>query len=481
MDKKCKTLLIHLPINLDNVHDYDNIIQPYGLSVISSFLKHNNQNVILLDAHAHHISRKNIIKYIIQENPDVIGLPIYTSQVPQSVSFINEIKKTIPEILTVVGGPHPTAEHYSLLTQNPSIDIAVVGEGEYTMLEILDSINKGRPYNFHDIKGITFRTNNQVIINPPRPFISDLDSLPFADWESFPMEKYWGANTEKNNFANLVFSRGCPFSCTFCGAKEALGKIHRRRSPANIIKEVRMLYEKFNVRELGLSDSTFNVNNRWVREICEELIDFGRRDLVWQCNVRADRLDEETLKLMRKAGCSKVFVGVESADINMLKSMKKGTDIHLLREGINLLDRLGFQVFCGFLIGMPGETVESIKKTLEFARELRKHTCAFSLATPFPGSEFYEISKLEGYQVTDWTQHDTYGLTYVAQDLTKEQLIHYYNYAVKSNYLNPYFIYKQIRKLRSFTQLKVQARLGFRIIFGRRNRLNKNVTKKENI
>jgi len=471
MKAKIKTLLLHLPVNLTDIHDYDNIIQPYGLAVISGFLKSHGCDITLFDAHAYHNEKDQIIQFIKELNPTILGLPVYTSQLPQTIYFLKDLKRVMPDIITVVGGPHPTAESESLLLQNKEIDIAIRNEGEFTMLEIINRLQNNTPLN--DVAGITYRVDGEVKVNSCREFIKDINSLPFADWDSLPMERYWGANTERKNFANIVFSRGCPFSCTFCGAKEAIGRKHRRRSPESISEEVKLLYEKYGVRELGLSDSTFNVNKKWVKEVCEALLDLNKPDLVWQCNIRADLIDQESLVLMKKSGCTKVFVGVESGDDEMLKSMKKGTNCEMIRKCVNLLDKMGFQVFCGFLIGMPGETKASIQKTMALAKELRKHSCAFSIATPFPGSEFYEIAKQEGFVVEDWSKYDTYSLSYVTKGLTGKDLQYYYDQIVKNNYLSYTFISNQLRQIRTWLQFKVQLRIAMRIIFGRRKTLKK--------
>jgi len=473
MESKIKTMFLHLPANINNINDYDNVIQPYGLATMSGFLKHHGCDVTLVDAHAHHYTIKKIFQLIANVRPKMLGLPVFTSQLPQTISFLKDVKKTFPDITTVVGGPHPSEEYKSLLKYNGNeIDVVVIGEAEYTMLELINHIADSKSFKY--IKGIAYKDNGLVRVNPFREFIQDLDSLPFADWESLPMDRYWGANTERKNFANLVFSRGCPYSCTFCGAKNALGRKHRKRSPYNIMEEIKVLYEKHHVRELGLSDSTFNVDNEWVSEICERIVRYNKPDLVWQCNLRVDNLDPMTLRLMKKSGCTKVFVGVESGDDEMLKSMKKGTNVEMIRKGVRLLDEeIGFQVFCGFLIGMPGETEGTIQKTLALAKEFRNQSNAYSIATPFPGTEFYLYAQQEGFRVDDWSNHDTYGITYVPKDLTREKLYHYYQKTILNYYLNIRFLANQMLQLRSWLQFIKTFRLGYRILVGRRKRLKR--------
>lgn len=472
MNNKLKTLLLHLPLNLDNIYDYDNVLQPYGLACISSFLKLCGCEVVLYDANALHVKRREIIKYVRELHPDIIGLTVYTSQLPQTISFAREIKKIYPDALIVVGGPHPSSgEHKNILEQNREIDIVVIGEGEYAMLELIKTIQNAG--SFEQLEGIVYRADGEVKVNPPREYIQDLDSLPFADWSSLPMKNYWGVPTQKKNFVNLLTSRGCQFSCTFCGSKVALGKKVRKRSPANILDEIKLLYDKFNVRDIYFNDPVLNADNQWAYEIAGGILKLNKRDLVWGCNLRADRTDKELLKLMKRSRLTNVFMGVESGDDNMLKSMKKGINVNMIRDALAMLDEAGIKVYCGFIMGMPGETEESIKKTLAFARELRKYSTAFSLATPFPGTEFYEKAKEEGLYVEDWSKFDYHGIPYVPKGLTRAQLYYYYSHTVMGYYLNPGFLLNQLLQIRSWMQFKKTLRLGFRIIFRRVAKLKK--------
>lgn len=390
MGNKTKVLLLNLPTNIEDISDYNGVIQPFGLAMISSYLKLKGCNVTLLDAQAYHMKREKILRYIQELNPKLIGLPLMTNHLSQTLPFLRDAKRLIPGIITVVGGPHPSAGYKDLLQNHNEVDIAVIGEGEYTLQEIIENIQQDTPLD--RIKGVAYRYNDQIRVNPFRDFIQDLDSLPFADWESLPMKNYWDAWTIKKNYVNMILSRGCVFSCTFCGAKNALGNKWRKRSPGHILEEIRLLYDRHNVRNLLFSDSTFNIDNQWVNEICEGILRMDR-PLLWGCNIRADTINRETIKLMRKSGCVKLFIGVESADNRMLKNMKKGNSIEKIIDGIRLLNEYGLTPDCGFIIGMPGETEESIKKTIEFAKSLKGSICTFSLAAPFPGQNFMKQQK----------------------------------------------------------------------------------------
>ena len=464
MNQTGKTPLLNLPIDLDNPKNHGGILQPAGLSVLSSFLKKEGCDVILYDAFAHCHEKEIILKRIEEISPSIIGITLFTSHIPQVRSFLREVRKRFPDILHVAGGPHPSSAYDSILNDMPEIDIAVIGEGEYVMLEIIDCVKKRA--SFKDILGIVYREGGKNIQTPFRGFITDLDSLPFSDWDSLPMEKYFEVWTIKKNYAHMILSRGCPFSCTFCGAKMALGMKQRRRSPQHVLEEIKVLYDKHGVRNILFGDSTFNLNKQWVHEICEGLLNLGR-PILWNCNIRADLVDRETVAIMKKSGCMRVFIGVESADEEMLKRMQKGIKISKLERGIKYLQEYGINPDMGFIFGMPGETEETMKKSIEFAKKHKTCMSAFTLAAPFPGTPFYDEAKMDGLIVEDWSKFNIYEVAYTPKDITKKMLLDYYGKAVSEVYLSPIFLWQQLRQIRSLISLRIHIKFAWRVIYNR--------------
>ncbi len=456
-----KTLLLNLPRNLDNKYDYDQVAQPLGLACISSYMKANNLDVTLFDAHAHHLSRKPLLKYVVSEKPDILGLSVMTFHLPTIISFLKDLKSILPEICVVLGGPHVNAIPEETLNSVAEADIAVIGEGECTMVDLVTTLKNDQ--DLTGVKGIVFRTDTNITRTPQREYIENLSELPYLDWESLPIEKYWDVFTSKKNYARIFASRGCPFNCTFCGASKILGKKIRKRSPKHIVGELKYLYDKFKVREVLFNDSTFNIDNDWVQEICEGIIRM-KRPLIWRCNVRADMVKSETIKLMKKSGCVKVIMGVESADEEMLKSMRKGESLEQIKKGIDILKECEMPSDHGFIIGMPGDTVQAISRSIEFAKSIRASVVTFSLATPLPGTTFYEKAKQEGMVVSDWTKFDFFGVPYTPKGMTKEQLQSLYRKAVKEFYLRPAYLWGRLKEMRSFINLKINLWYAFRIL-----------------
>lgn len=460
MRQKPKVLLLNLPEDMRNVRHYYHLLSPHGLSLISGFLKHRGCDVTLMDAAGHHMVQSEIMHAIRSLAPDILGLTLITNHLPQTIPFLDDIKRAFPNIITVVGGPHPSAEWENLIRNHRSIDIAVIGEGEEPMFEIIERIGSGDSYK--DVSGICYRIGDEVKMNPPRAFIHDLDALPFADWESLPVNQYWYSWTVKKNYAGLSVSRGCPFSCTFCAYYSTLGKKFRKRSVPSVLDELKLLYDRFGVRNIYLTDSTINIDNRWLTELCEGMLKLNR-PIIWGCHIRADMVNRETARLMKRSGCNRMFIGVESADNGVLKQMKKGETIERIKEGVEQLHSVGFYPDLGFILGMPGDTEASLMKTITFAKSFRKNLVVFTLATPFPGTELYEIAKSEGLDVKDWSKIDLYSLSYVPKGLTRERIEHYYRTAIRQTYLRPSFIAGQVMRLESLLDFKCKCKLAVQV------------------
>lgn len=465
-----KTLLLRLPLNLDNRYERNNVLQLYGLAMVSAALKATGRYVTLFDAYAYNLTPKKILQYVCQQQPDVIGLTLYTVGLGQTLAFVSQLKKLLPAVKIVVGGPHVTAESRALLTHNKDIDVGIIGEGEESFVELIEALEEGE--GFKEIDGIIYRdTTGEVIANRARSPIDDLDTLPFADWESLPMEKYWSGHTIKKNYVNLVVNRGCAYSCIFCGSKITLGRRVRQRSIESIMAELEHLQKRHHVRQIMFSDSTFNLDDKWLTSFCQRLLS-SSLSFSWECNIRGNLLKRETLRLMKKAGCFHLFMGVESADNEMLKRMHKGETIEQLQKAIEILDQEKMRASYGFIMGLPGETEESLQKTIDFVKKLnRRGIYSCSLATPYPGTPFYRIAQEEGWQCPDWHAFSQEDVTYVPQGLTRQKLEYFrdqFNRATNSAIsLRPSFVLNQLIQVKSPINLWIKMGYGYRLFMRR--------------
>lgn len=464
-----KTLMLTLPEDLDEPKNFSSLLPPIGHGTLSSFLKQHGHDVILHDAAAHKHNRKQVMDLIESIRPDILGLKIFTASLGMTAEFAGQVKQRFPEITIITGGPHASTEPVSMLEAYPQFDFAVRSEGEMTMLELLNRLNEGG--SFADIKSLAWRDGDTVVVNDKREYITDLDSLPYTDWDPLPLNKYFDRMTVRRNHVTMELSRGCVFGCTFCNHK-FIGRQVRKRSPEHVLGEIDMLTRRYGVHSIYFTDATLNFDNEWLKEICRGIIAM-KRPLYWTCTARCDRADLETFKLMKQSGCIRMFLGVESGDNRMLKNMHKGENLDEIERGIRLAEESGIVPDLGFIIGLPGETPESIRNTIEFAKKHRKNPMGFTLATPFPGTDFYAQARAEGFVVEDWARHSLYNIAYVPEGMTKKELQENYAMVMKEVFLRPSYILGQFVQFHSLLEFGIALRLTTRLIFNRMKNLRK--------
>lgn len=371
---------------------------PLGLLYLSACVRDlDRRNVQIMDCEEDSQSMNNLIKIVAQKRPDVIGATVYTYRANEIINFFKAVKHIDESILTVAGGPHPTALP-AAMAKEASVDIVVMGEGELTFKELIERFEKKEDY--YDLDGIAHFKDGKVKVNRRREFIPDLDTIPMPIWQDLPIETYTHPDYGhprmiKKNFVNMLATRGCPFQCIFCGAADVWGRKVRKHSPARIVKEMRKLHEENGVHSIRFADSTFTLDRKWLLELCKILQNLDM-DVAWEANARADTINGEILAEMKKAKCMSINIGVESGDEDVLRINKKSQDLDQVRRAFRDLKIAGIFSWAFFIIGLPGETKESINRTIEFAMEIdpdQVSVCAY--ATPYPGTEFYRLAKKE--------------------------------------------------------------------------------------
>ncbi len=290
-----------------------------GICYIASVLEKSGHKVQIIDAYVEGIKLKDLLSKISAIKPDITGITFTTENRFQAFDLMKGIKKILPNTLICAGGPHVTLATDDTLTHIKELDFIIRGEGEETIVELADAISEKK--SFEHIKGLSYKSNNKIHHNPNRPLIADLNTVPFPAWHLVPWEKY--------NFkldvpgrgelrtANMMTSRGCPFGCNFCASTKVWGRSCRMRSADNIIKEISLLKEKYNIEALWIFDDTFTVSKKRVEEFCHKLIE-KKWNLSWFCEVRVDTVDRELLTLMKKSGCYSIGFGVESGSQRIL-------------------------------------------------------------------------------------------------------------------------------------------------------------------
>ena len=373
---------------------------PLGLAYIASVLEKRGEDVKIIDSLAEKYTFDDIRKEIDRWGADVVGV---TSTTPTFYDAL-KVAKIAKECnaTTVLGGPHVTFTAAETLSNYPFVDFVVRGEGEFTMLELIESLKKGK--ELKSVLGLSYRSASGVVKeNPPRPPIIDLDVLPMPAYHLLPMSKY---TFQGFRFATMVTSRGCPFQCVFCSSSKICGKKWRGRSAEKVVDEMEFLINKYRVKHIEFLDDTFTFDRKRVMKICEEIISRGV-DVEWMCSSRVNLFDRELAFKISYAGCRCVYFGVESGSQRILNLMRKGITLNQAVKAVNLAKEAGINTVASFILGMPDESVDEANATIEFATRLSPDYAQFTICTPYPGTELYEYAVKNNLLLTrNWSKYD---------------------------------------------------------------------------
>jgi anaerobic magnesium-protoporphyrin IX monomethyl ester cyclase len=399
--KKLRVALVNPPPPSSAFVHYQNPL--IGLAYMAAVLEKSGCEIKVLDCPPLKMTYEDLGRETSLFEPDIVGITSVTVTFSSALQSARIIRKACPKVLIVLGGPHATIMDQQTLEEQPEPDIIVRGEGERTLLDLTELVSNADLKNIDHVAGITFRKNGEVIRTPDRPFIQDLDQLPFPAYKYFPLLKY-------RYFGKLILpiisSRGCPFQCTFCLAPKMAGKRFRARSPKNVVDELQWLRDVHKADAYTFHDETFTYDKKRVFEICKEIKN-RNIGLPWDCSTRVDQISKELLAEMSRANCQLVSFGVESGSQKILNAMKKGTTVEQNETAIKWAKEAGLSVSLSVIIGYPGETANTLEQTLDFVRKTEPDSVLMSLATPYPGIELYDVMKEMGWQVCeDWSRCD---------------------------------------------------------------------------
>lgn len=445
------------------------VYPPLGLLYIAAYAQKNtNFKIQLLDCHAEKLNYQDIEKRIIQEGPDIIGIQAFTFSLIDALKVADIAKKVKPKIHVCMGGPHVNI--YPLETlKSPSVDSVVKGEGEYAFAEICNMLeNSGE---FSNIKGILFKKNGEIVDTGIRPFLTnqELDSLPHPARILLETNNYYSLLAQTNPITTVMTSRGCPFKCIFCDRPQ-MGKVFRYRNAANIMSELETCLD-MGIREFFFYDDTFTVNRNRVLDLCEKLIESGaNRRITWDIRSRLDTVDEEMLKRMHQAGCKRIHYGVEAGTERILKILKKDITLKQVLNIFKTTSKYGIQTLAYFILGNPSETRSEMQETISFSKKLDPDYIHFSLMTPYPGTELYKLALEKGVAKSDYwkkfaeSPDKNFEPMFWEENLNRLELNAMLQSAYKSFYLRPGYIFKQILKLRSTSELKRKFKAAIKVI-----------------
>ena len=363
---------------------------PLNLLNIGAILLKKGYSVHIIDGVSMKGGMQEAVKSITALNPRFIGLTAMTAHIHASENMAAELKKNMPDIPIIIGGIHVSTLPVETLHKFPSFDIGVVGEGENTCIELIESIEKGE--DLSHVCGLVVRTKDGIRLTPPREVIKNLDTLPLPAWHLLPdyVQTYQPTLSRRVSLpsAYIVTSRGCPYSCSFC-SNVVHGKTFRSYSVDYLMKMVAYMVDVYKVKDLAIYDENLALNKNRIIEFCQRLI-HAKYDLTWSCDARADSIHEEILDLMYKAGCRSIWYGMESGNAEILKKYNKMLTLEDLEKASMLTNQYKIKACGSFIIGGPGETENTIKDTIRFAKKIKLDYFVPFYYTPIPGAPAYE-------------------------------------------------------------------------------------------
>jgi len=482
-----KILLINPPTTLrGHDHTEPGAFPPLGLAYVAAVLERDNYDVRILDALAlgisnvqksngatrFGISENDIRRYLRGYDPDIVGIQcMYTAYAQDAHDVARLVKDANPNTPVVMGGAHASVAPDEVL-KDKNVDLTVKGEGETTFLELVRCLE--RRNDISRVQGTITRKDDKIITNPPRAYIQDLDSLPFPARHLLPMDLYLSQSSKnpynmRHPHAEMITSRGCRASCIFCSIHSIWGHTWRARSPTNVVDEIELLVDKYNVGEIHFVDDNISLDRKRMIEICEE-IKKRKIDIKWTTpnGIAIYTLDEKVLEKMRQSGCYRLTFGIESGCYETQRFIGKRINLDRARALVRHANNIGIWTIATFIIGFPYESKDSITDTINFAINSDLDFAVFYLPIPFPGTRLRDIYEKENLlnpsSVSDigllFSATGGVDTLYFTSNELKELQKYAYSKFIRSSFSrlsNPMHL---VKKIRSFEDLKYVTRLG---------------------
>jgi len=452
-EKKVRILLIHPPWgdvygNYAPAARVGVLYPPLGLCYVAACLKQDGKDVRIIDAEAEGKNIQAIVSEAKEYSPDIIGITSTTPIFHKAKELGHSLKREL-NVPIIIGGSHPTVTPIKTMQECSAFDYLVFGEAELTFVELVNSIRNGR--TVEGIKGVAYRKNGEIIKNESRPFIEDLDSIPFPARELLNLDNYLWSVPKKGivKFATIFTTRGCPFKCVYCAARNVFGGVVRERKVENVVDEIEQVIQKFGIKHFSVLDDTLTLNRQRAQAICKEII---RRnlDITIEGFTRVNTIDEETLRWLKKAGLVRISFGIESGNPEILKLIKKGITLDQVKEAYRIAKKVGLETRGSIIIGLPGDTRKTAMQTLNFAKSLKGCDQMYiNICTPYPGTELYDmaVNSEHGFRLLtkDFSKYKRYGEPVLeVNDLNKEELVKLQKKGFLMFYLTPRRIYHNL-------------------------------------
>ncbi len=433
---------------------------PLGLGYLAAAARRAGHDVALFDGPGLHGDARALERTLERWRPDVVGIQLFSCDVSAVRDCLALVRRTLPEAITLIGGPHVNGVPELAMAQLPDARLGLHGESEPGLLALLQRLDAGRSPEDPSVPGLLWREGDAVRRNP-QGRNEDVDALPWPAWDLMPPRSYpaapHGTFSKRLPTAPTITTRGCPCLCTYCSVELVHGRRIRRRSAEDIVEEIAFLQRHHGVREINLEDDAFTASKAHAMAFCEEILRRGL-DLPWTLpnGVRLDRLDAELVRTMERAGCHAMAVGIESGSPEVLAHMRKGLDLQTVQEKVAMIAReTDIRLQGMFIIGYPNESAADIQRTIELALRLPLHRAQFGLFLPLPGTAIYQQLVASGEidpRALPWDDFVVHRAVFAPSGMSREQLVQARNSAFRRFYLRPRILRDLARQVHSTSQ-----------------------------
>lgn len=434
-----------------------------GLAYLAAVLEKAGHLVRIADIDADSLTEDKFISVLKEKDYSLVGITTTTPTFKKALSLAGIVKRN-SKAFTVLGGIHVTVTAQESVKE-PSVDFVVKGEGERTILELVECLESGGDVHF--VSGLYHKKDGCVLKNGERVLIENLDELPFPARHLFNKRNYNYPDALEEPAMPIITSRGCPAACSYCNSRSIFTRKFRVRSAPNVLAEIECLIGEFGVREIHIWDDNFITIKKRVFQIRDE-IKAKKLNLrfAFPNGVRADYADLDVLKALKDMGTYSVAFGVESGNQNILDGINKNIKLHQIEAAFASAKRVGLETWAFFMLGLPGETDKTIRDTIDFAIRLKPDVAKFHILKPFPGSEVYNQFRNEGLIIED--DFDRFGIhtppVHRLESLSPDEMLKWHKRAYREFYLRPEVIVRQILRLKSLNRVKLNVSAAFGVL-----------------
>ncbi|GAB7082224.1 B12-binding domain-containing radical SAM protein [Megalodesulfovibrio paquesii] len=442
---------------------------PMPLLHCAGMLNSAGHETLVVDAQADGLSLPEVSRIIADCN--VAVMLTSTTTLNDDCEYFAALKKAAPGLITIAYGGHVTAEPESSLTdprRRGAIDIIIRREAEWVLRDLIDALSKGDA-SWKDVQGLAFLDEaGTCVVNPDYPLCQNLDLLPIADRSQLDPDKYFNPIISRRPFTTMQTSRGCPGRCTFCASPYFYGRVERAMSPERVLMEIDSCVQQ-GYKEIFFRDENFTTIPERVAAICEGIL-ANKLDVTWICSTRVTHVNPEMLTLMRRAGCTTIRMGVESGSDEVLKRIGKGSNTSVIRQAFAWARQAGLRTHAHLMIGLPGDTRETLDRTIAFVNEIAPTLVTYGILTAYPGTPLFDSLRKKHPEIKDGTDIDLTQLhtqplfNKAFCTLSNEELQWYVRHAYRSFYMRPSYIWERLKEVRSLEQFRRYVNAGVKVL-----------------